>query len=335
MRTFSGVLSSVLVAAALTCAGSARADDPPRGSTPTNAEMVEAEARFEEGLNLYEKGNINEARLKLVQAYAVLGRPNILWNLSVAEFYSSRTLDSIRHMRRFLKSPDANPRDVQVAREKFIPALEKITGRISVVAPNGYSITVDGEPAGVSPLAESVDVLPGRHAVVAVGPTGSTTAQVDVLAGQAVTSTLNTGATPTAASSESKATTAREPGAEAPSPFARNVTMIGLGGAAVASAVVGVVFAVKAGSDDDDAASIRSRISGGTGACLGPGASPDCARLQSASDDHVHDRGISTGFFIGAGVLAVGAIVTYLVWPKAGSARAGLDGSRARLGFSF
>jgi hypothetical protein len=329
MHKFSYLRSTVVVAAALTCAAPARADDPPRGSTPTNAEMVEAEARFEEGLNLYEKGSINEARLKLVQAYAVLGRPNILWNLSVAEFYSSRTLDSIRHMRRFLKSPDANPRDVQVAREKFIPALEKITGRISVVAANGYSIAVDGEPAGVSPLAEPVDVLPGRHAVVAIGPSGSTTAQVDVLAGQSVTSTLDTGSSSTAASSESKPNGAAEPGAEAPSPFARNVTMLALGGAAVASAVVGVVFALKTSSDEDDAASIRSGISGGTGACLGPGASPDCARLQSTTDDQVHDRGLSTGFFIGAGVLAVGAIVTYFVWPKASA------GSRARLGFSF
>jgi hypothetical protein len=240
-------------------------------------------------------------------------------------------------MRRFLKSPDANPRDVDVAREKFIPALEKITGRIAVVAPNGYSIAVDGEPAGVSPLAEPVDVLPGRHAVVALGPSGSTTAQVDVLAGQAVTSTLDTGPTPTASTSPSKPSAAPESAAEAPSPFARNVTMIALGGAAVASAVVGVVFAAKAGSDEDDAASIRSGISGGTGACLGPGASPSCARLQSATDDQVHDRGISTGFFIGAGVLAVGAIVTYFVWPKAsaGSSRAAFDGSRGRLGFSF
>ena len=128
----------------ITTATNAAADEPVKPRAPSNTEMIEAETRFQEGIDLYEKGSINEARVKLVQAYAVLGRPNILWNLAVAEFYSSRTLDSIRHMRKLVKAPDAEPRDVKVARETFIPQLEKVTGRITVVAPKGLSVTVDG-----------------------------------------------------------------------------------------------------------------------------------------------------------------------------------------------
>ena len=82
---------------------------------------------------------------------------------------------------------------MKVAREKFIPQLEKVTGRISVVAPKGLSLTVDGEPAGLAPLADPVDVLPGRHVVVASGPSGSSTAEIEVLAGQAASVTVGDG----------------------------------------------------------------------------------------------------------------------------------------------
>lgn len=300
----------------------AQADEAHRPTAASNAEMTEAETRFQEGLALYEKGSINEARVKLVQAYAVLGRPNILWNLAVAEFYSSRTLESIRHMRKLLKAPDADPRDLKVARETFIPALEKVTGRIAVTAPKGLSVTVDGEPAGLAPLADPIDVLPGRHVVVASGPNGSSSIDVEVLAGQAVAATV----ADTGESGSSKDPTARpaaapsladerERSAEPDSPTARNVTVIALGGSALVATAIGIGFLAKASAAEDEAATIRGGIGGGPASCAQT-STPDCMRLREATADEASFSNVSTGFFAGAVALAVGAGLTYLLWPS-------------------
>jgi hypothetical protein len=281
--------------------------------------MREAETRFQEGLTLYSQGSINEARVKLVQAYAVLGRTNILWNLAVAEFYSSRFLESVRHMRTFVRATDAEPNDVALAKKQFLPQLEKQTGRVEIHAPRGSTIAVDGDEFGPAPLEDAVDVLPGRHMVLARTPSGNATVAVTVHAGQTVPANVGDANDATVR----PANTASESSSDKPegSSTARNVTVIALGAGAAVAAGVGLVFALSSNGHSDDADELKTKLraSGGDSACGAGATNPDCTAFRDANDARDSDMGIATGFFIGAGVLAVGAGLTYLLWPSGGS----------------
>lgn len=312
LRTKQVMVCAALAFAAAVAPSRARADELP---SPSTTEMTEAETRFREGLELYGRGSINEARVKLVQAYAVLGRTNILWNLAVAEFYSSRLLDAIRHMRQFVKAPDAAPDDVKLATERFIPAIEKQTGRVAITAARGTSISVDGEELGLAPLVDAVDVLPGKHVVVGKGQSGTVAVEVDVRSGQVIPATLPNEKASTADGAPPPRTHESEaPMAESSS--ARNVTTIVVGASAVVAIGLGVTFLALASSNKSDAESIARSLGNDPSACAGVGSS-DCARLRDANDAHNHDVGLATGFFIGAGALTIGAVATYYLWPKA------------------
>lgn len=323
-RTKRLVVCAALALAAAAAPSRARADER---ALPSTTEMTEAETRFGEGLELYGRGAINEARVKLVQAYAVLGRTNILWNLAVAEFYSSRLLDSIRHMRQFVKAPDAAPGDVKLATERFIPAIEKQTGRVAITAARGTSLSVDGEDLGLAPLGDAVDVLPGKHMVVGRGQTGTVAIEVEVRSGQTIPATVpNDKASPAATLTNDKASPgdgaqARTPNGQEEAPVAesssaRNATTIVVGAGAVVAVGLGVTFLALASSNTSDAASIARSLGNDPSACSGSGSS-DCTRLRDANDAHNHDVGLATGFFVGAGALAIGAAATYFLWPKA------------------
>lgn len=321
-----------LVAAALCAPLTARADEPP--GTP---EMREAETRFEEGLALYGKGSINEARVKLVQAYAVLGRTNILWNLAVAEFYSSRFLESVRHMRAFVRSPDADPADVATAKKQFLPQLEKQTGRIALTAPKSSLIAVDGDEMGPAPLAEPVDVVPGRHLILARTGSGDQTTSVTVNAGQTLYATIGA-PEPTAAAARGSepipiSNGGGEPASSSEKPSnTRTVASLALGGAAVIAAGLGTFFIISAGGHDDDAKDAQTKIGPDPRACTN-NANPECSRLVEANDAHDQAQGLAGGMFIGAGVLAVAAVLTYVLWPNEKKAPASALGNRLQITF--
>ena len=306
----------VCAAIALAAAATPSRAEAQEGPAPSTTEMTEAETRFREGLQLYERGSINEARVKLVQAYAILGRTSILWNLAVAEFYSSRVLDAVRHMRQFVKAPDAAADDVRLAKERFIPAIEKQTGRVAITAARGTSLSIDGEELGLAPLADLVDVLPGKHVVVGKGQSGTVTLEIDVRSGQVVPASLPN---ETARSAEAVASPAPSPAQQEDGPVpqsssTRVVTTIVLGASALIAAGVGVTFLALASSNASDAKSIASSLGNDPSACAGAGSS-DCTRLRDANDAHTNDTGLATGFFIGAGALAIAAAATYFLWP--------------------
>src|SRR5580698_10479557 len=83
-----GLLTAALL---LGASASARADD--------DRANREAEARFKEGLARVKSKDYEAARLSFEQAYAVLHRPLILWNLALAEEKTARPLDALAHFR--------------------------------------------------------------------------------------------------------------------------------------------------------------------------------------------------------------------------------------------
>jgi hypothetical protein len=310
-----GILAGTLVALA---ASPARADDKA---------TRDAQARFVEGIARVKKGDFEAARLSFTEAYSVLRKPEILWNLALSEEKSGHVVEALGHFKELGREGAAA--DDREKAKKHIETLMAQTGHLEVVAPSGAKVEVDGAPAGVTPLAEAVDVVPGKHHVVA----GAKSTDAEVRAGEvehvsftvvesggtpAPPPTVTPPVSPPSSPSREPATgpqpVAHEPshGDESSAPMARTVTVISLGTLAVAGGVLGVVLGASSQSSANTAASLRGSD---PTACTGIQPANFCGQLKNAVNAENSDHTLSVVFYGAGAVLAAGAVVTWLVWP--------------------
>ena len=286
-------LTSVVVAPAAAAA-------PSTSFTP--AQIAEAEERFRDGRALYEAGRIDEARLKYAQAYAVLDRASILWNLAVSEFHAGRTLEAYRHFRELVARPDADAEAVRRAREKYLPEAAARIGRVAVEAPPGSVVRIDGELApGVAPFGEPFAVTPGPHTVV--GTRGDAHDEQSVVAEAGVV-------TPVRLSLPGEAPpvlVVEVPRRETASPT-RAAVSLGLGAGALVAGGFGVAFSID--SQSKRTATDEARAVLPDGACA-DAASPERLDAQRASA-----TAAAVSYAV-AGALATGAVLTWFLWPRA------------------
>lgn len=132
--------------------------------TPAEAE---AKARFEEGNKAWAAGRHEEARLKYVQAYAVLKFPGVLFNLARAEMTVGHDVEAYKLFRDFLKMPQTDLDRSMLAR-KYYGELAKKVSLVTVTSqtPKGTKVIIDGVDAGETPLAEPIVVAAGTHDIV-------------------------------------------------------------------------------------------------------------------------------------------------------------------------
>lgn len=144
-----------------------------------------ARARFKEGVEFYDKGQFEQARVAFVQAYALKKHPAVLLNLAWSCLKSGHALEAERYFKQFLaESKDITDKQRADATDGVNQSRSKI-GRIDVVAPQGTEITIDGDRVGAAPLAEPVAVEPGAHTVMFKGTdSGTETQSVSVLGGE-------------------------------------------------------------------------------------------------------------------------------------------------------
>jgi hypothetical protein len=317
-----GMLAAAL---ALTTSSLAFGDDA--------AATREGQARFEEGIARVKAENFEAARAAFAQAYAVLRKPQILWNLALTEQKTGRLVDALTHFKQFARETESP--DDRANAKRHIDDLAGQTGHVDVEAATGADVAVDGTTIGVAPLAEPVDVTAGRHHVEARTRQGaSKAADVDVAVGQVAHVSLV--AASEGGSSLPRATLAPEPNApvlptsaegataleaehsEAHSrnASARIVTVAAVGGAAVVAGAFGVYFGLRSDADANSAATLRAANT----SCLGS-TSPGCQQLRDTVDGQHSEAVLSKAFWITGGVLAVGAVVTWLVWPERSSSR--------------
>ncbi len=285
----------------------------------------DAQARFVEGLDRVKAGDFEAARVSFMQAYAVLHKPDILWNLALAEQKSGHPVEAITHfkqLRQGLKS-DAD----RAGANRHIAELMDQTAHIDVSAPAGAQVTVDGAAMGMSPLPEPLDVAAGKHHVeVAVAPGDTRAADAEAVTGQVVrVSFLQAQAVVTPA----PGTPPPAPVAPAPAPpppadttppassggstfwDARGITVVSIGGLSVVSAALGLSFGIVSNNDSSTASALRQQ-----NPSCGGSSSPGCQQLASTTSSQHSAYVTSEGFWIGAAVLAVGAAATWFLWPK-------------------
>jgi hypothetical protein len=302
-------------ALALACSSSsARADD-----TATR----DAEARFAEGLSRVKKQDYEGARLSFAQAYTVLHRPLILWNLALSEEKSGHPIDALTHFRKVAQ--DAPSEADRASARKHIDSLQAKTSRVDIEAPSGTTFTLDGsDVAGTAPLGDPVDVIPGHHVIVAKLAISTKTSEVDTLAGQIAHVTFAADPPAIAAAPAPAASVPVEP---QPVPYtppeptqhpfwtARTITAASLAGLAVAATGVAIGFGVasqnhKSTADDDKGAL-------GQSGCAAPtGNAAQCSALNDAVNSQNRDANLSNALYFTGGALAVGAIVSWFFWPK-------------------
>lgn len=281
------------------------------GASADEVSQREADLRFNEGLDLADKGRDEEARVKFAQAYALGASPSALFNLARTEQLSGHALEALRHWKEYARlppSPKVTPAHLERAKQA-IAELSKKVGHIAIEAPPSTRITVDGVLAGETPLAEPLDVSPGRHAVQA----RDHRVEVEAHAGETLTiRLLQTPMAPSAARPDESFWTTR------------NTAGVVLGGLALGAAAIGVGFVVGSNSADDNATRIRATLPDAA-PCSGAssGACNDLAQALSARDS---DARLARVFFVGAGAFALGSLATFVFWPR--------ETSRSRTGFT-
>ena len=144
---------------------------------------VQARARFKEGVDFYDKGQFENARLAFLQAYALKKHPAVLLNLAQSTAKAGHPLEAAKYFQQFLKeSTTASPAQRTDA-EKGLEEVRQKLGRIEIVAATGTEITLDEkERLGTAPFNEPIDVDPGSHSL----RSSSETVRVTAVAGQKV-----------------------------------------------------------------------------------------------------------------------------------------------------
>jgi hypothetical protein len=144
-----------------------------------------ARARFKEGVEFYDKGEFEQARVSFLQAYALKKHPLVLLNLAWSCVKSGHAVDADRYFKQFLaEGKDITEKQRADANDGLAQARTKM-GRIEVVAAAGTEVTVDGDRIGTVPLADSVVVEVGAHTVKFKAPDGTTdTESITVTGGE-------------------------------------------------------------------------------------------------------------------------------------------------------
>lgn len=279
-------------------------------STKLPASEIDGRARFEEGVRLAQGGDHERARLKFVQAWALLKYSSVLFNLARAEQLSGHTVDALRHYRQFSKSSD--PKITAAQRETAetnAAELASKLGQIEIEAPPGATVLVDGERLDGA-LAEPVPVMPGTHVVEATAPGGKTKrASVECAMGTTARVSLVDPA-PVEPASPAPLPPVAPPASGDDRPHRSYLLPSALAVAGLAGIGVGIGFSLASHSAKTDADNLGKPL-----ICVDRGAAA-CTSYVDAHDRVHTDATVAWVGYIAGGVLLAGAVGTFVFWPK-------------------
>lgn len=274
--------------------------------------------RFEEGVVLVDKGQYEEARLKFVQAYAVIQKPTLLFNLAVTEQKTNRAPSAAGHFRKLLKDP-TTPANLRTKAEKMMAEIAPTLAHVVVTAPDGADVSVDGAVVGRAPLEDPVDVTPGAHDFGIRLQDRHVESHRDMKPGDEQRIELRF--VDTAPTVTATATTAVDAGAppghdELARPTVGYVVPLVVTVLGVAGIGTGGGLALASQGAHDDA-----RTAGQSCATSNPTACTNALNAKGRADSLA--TGAIASYIIG-GVLVATGLVTFFVWPKS---RVHVDGA--------
>ncbi|GAC1523148.1 MAG: hypothetical protein NVS3B10_23210 [Polyangiales bacterium] len=276
----------------------ARADD---------AATAEAQARFQEGLDLADAGKHEPARLKFQQAWSVFKSPAVLYNLARSEQLTGHELEALEHFRLFLRVGATDVKITDAMREKArqnVADLSRKVGQVEIEVPSTARVTVDGKPLDETPK-DPVPLQPGRHTIEATFDGKVRNVSVECVAGSVVKARIDfdtTGSGP------------GEPPAEEPHGFWTTGRYVGLTAAIVGLGAIGtgVGFHFRASGKQDDANAKRATLPDQNSSCFVNPGLPQCAELTSLESDYKSASTLSTVFMVSGGALAIGGAILFI-----------------------
>jgi hypothetical protein len=291
---------------------------------------AEAKQRMAEGKKLYGEGKYDAAWLKYVEACVVLKTDGCTRGLAFTAYKSGRYLAAYGYAKQLLEPKPSASLTPAVADElgRMKKDAYAKTGHIAIEAPAGAIVLVDEEMIGRAPLATAVDVDAAEHTVAANIGGRAAARRVVVSAGNVTRVQLEAPpadpapppSTIVASAPQTTSAVAPVETLDAPPPEARANPLrtwipVGLGVGALALAGGGVYFTARASHDSDDASRLRSGLP--SDACAGATstASAPCAAIADAVHGSNNARTASVVMFGGAGVLAVGAALSFVLIP--------------------
>jgi hypothetical protein len=291
-------------------------------------EKADAAAVFHVGVERYKLKDFDAACTSFLSAYSLDPQPRYLWNLALSEVHCQHPLEALAHFRRYLALPSATEDDRRKARKPMAEA-RAMTAHVELDLPADASVRVDGQDATV--VDRTIDMMPGRHTIVASAGQATASVVIEGAAGQVLHPDLRFEApTPSAppASSPSAPPVAPMPEPDAPSTASTATwwTMprylgLGVGGLAVVGLITGAAFRVAYSNSQTDAATLRSSIP--SGACTSSSPPSSCGDLQDKINAGSQNVTLSTVSFVVGGVAAAASAGLLLFGGGGSSARSG------------
>ena len=167
-RLLGRVALSSLLAASLLSAAPARADEAPPAAAatpPSEATIKEASDHYEAGLALYSDGEFQRAAIEFDRAYELIPNYRALYNIGQVRVQLHNYARATKALRAYLEQ-GGNKIDAD-RKKSVLDDLEMLATRTATLAvtsnEDGADLTVDGEPAGTTPLAEPLLLDTGEH----------------------------------------------------------------------------------------------------------------------------------------------------------------------------
>jgi PEGA domain len=317
----------------LVCAVALGAAAAPR-HVASPAEIAVARRLFREATALEKAQKWDDAVAKLQQVVAIKETPGVRYHLAYCEEHGGHWVEALDDYDRAAELLHDGAKAPDVAR-LLGPARDTLKKRVPTLTVNvptnvsGASLLLDGKPVAPELVGQATPLNPGAHALSVTAPGHQPfSVAVTLKEGEARVVDAKLPAAP--------ATPAIPPmsaaGAPAPAPVAppeaeqsralppRTIVLIGEGVITAAGLGLGIGYTLAASSASSDASDARAaidRIAGGnSSACANPTpqVASACNALHGDLSDHDHDQTIAVVGFIGAGVGAAAAIVTWFAW---------------------
>ena len=290
--------------------------------TSKAAPVDDAARLYQEGNDLYKKKDYPGAEAKYVAAWALAKTFDVAANLGLVELELKKYREAAEYLAFSLRNapPSAKPAQRDSTRQALEEAKKHLCTVRLALSPPGAMLTVDGQTVAPEMAAAELFVLPGKRTIAATHPDREpASTSLEAAAGTTADATLTL---------KEKAKIDALPlptaTATAPPPTRSALPIFVLGGAAVVALGVGVGLNVSAASDDGKVRTTSEEILGKKGSCV-PGATnfdARCPALESQARSAQTLSGASVGLMVGAGVLAGGALVYWLL-PGAAPVRFG------------
>jgi tetratricopeptide (TPR) repeat protein len=293
----------------------AKPPPPPGSAQELSAEdEKKALAFLAEGNKAFKTGKFSQAEEAYRKAYELKPVHDIAGNLAMAEFALNKPRDAAEHLafaiRLFPITGDKAVRDAMV--KTFEQCRQQVaTVKVSTNV-TGALVSVDGKPAGESPLPDDVFVDEGSHTLEAKAPGYKPLSKpFSATKGGEVSVSLTLVALPRKD---------RQVFIEVPAKRRSVVPGVVLFGVAAAAAGGGVGLLLASQSQETTRATeldqIRKRYHSCSPTVMNYDGADTCGKVQTSANNVLTFRNLAIGSFVGAGVAAV-AGVTYLLWPNA------------------